>query len=242
MITLIGTGHVFDLRNQILEILDRKQPDLICVELDEKRYAALMQRKNGNVKATANKNASTLYRLLGKFQESMAKQYGVQAGDEMLTGIQFAHDHQRPIAFIDVAADQMFARMLREMSFTEKLRLFISSFGSMFVSKQKVDEEINKIETNLESYLAQVGDKFPTIKRVLLDERNQHMANQIRKAHDDYEEIVAIVGDGHIPGLKHLLEHHDQPVETIRLKELREKKPKPEETSTASFSVEYSGF
>ena len=242
MITLIGTGHVFDLRNQILEILDRKQPDLICVELDEKRYAALMQRKNGNVKATANKNASTLYRLLGKFQESMAKQYGVQAGDEMLTGIQFAHDHQRPIAFIDVAADQMFARMLREMSFTEKLRLFISSFGSMFVSKQKVDEEINKIETNLESYLAQVGDKFPTIKRVLLDERNQHMANQIRKAHDDYEEIVAIVGDGHIPGLKHLLEQQDQLVETIRLKELRKKKPKPEETSSASFSVEYNGW
>jgi pheromone shutdown protein TraB len=242
MITLIGTGHVFDLRNQILEILNRKQPDIICVELDEKRYAALMQRKHGNEKATSNKNASVLYQLLGKFQESMAKQYGVQSGDEMLTGIQFAHDHQRPIAFIDVAADRMFARMLHEMSVTEKLKLLISSFGSMFVSKKKVDEEINKIETNLESYLEQVGDKFPTIKRVLLDERNQFMADQIRKAHQDYEEIVAIVGDGHIPGLKHLLDQHDQSVETIRLKELRGKKPKADEISSASFSVEYEGF
>ena len=242
MITLIGTGHVFDLREQISGILDEKQPDIICVELDERRYAALLQRKNGDGQASSNRNASFLYRLLGRFQDSIASQYGVQAGDEMLTGIQFAHDHQRPIAFIDVPADQMFSRMLNEMSFTEKLRLIISAFGSMFVSRKQVDKEIDKIEMNLETYLEQVGDKFPTIKRVLIDERNQHMVQQLEKAHEDYENMIAIVGDGHIPGLQKLLEKDDQSVETIRLKELRKQQTIPTNASTASFSVEYNGF
>jgi pheromone shutdown protein TraB len=239
MITLIGTGHVFDLRNQILQVLDEKKPDIVCIELDEKRYAALLQRKNGNTRTYSNKNASFLYRLLGRFQDSIASQYGVQAGDEMLTSIQFAHDHQLPIAFIDVPADRMFARMLNEMRFTEKLRLIISAFGSIFVSKKQVDKEIDKIEVNLESYLDQVSDKFPTIKRVLIDERNEYMMQQLQDAAEDYNKIIAIVGDGHIPGLKGLLEKEDLSVETIRLKELRAQQPTPKNTSSASFSVEY---
>ena len=238
MITLIGTGHVFDLREQIIEILNDKQPDIICVELDEKRYAALMQRKQGNIKSSSRrKNASFLYRILGRFQDSIADQYGVQAGDEMLLGIEFAQTYQRPIAFIDLPADRMFSRMIKEMSFKEKMRLIISAFGSMFVSKKQVDKEISKIEINLEKYLEQVGDKFPTIKRVLIDERNQHMANQLQKAHDSYEHIIAIVGDGHVPGLESLLKNQDIECESIRLKEIRKKKVVPTDSSQASFTI-----
>ncbi len=242
MIILIGTGHVFDLRNQILQVLDKTQPDIICVELDEKRYAALIQRKNGNTRSYSNKNVSFLYRLLGRFQDSIASQYGVQAGDEMLAGIQFAHDHQLPIAFIDVPADRLFSRMLNEMRFSEKLRLIISAFGSMFISRKQVDKEMDKIEMNLESYLDQVSDKFPTIKRVLIDERNEHMVQQLQSASEDYENIIAIVGDGHIPGLRELLEQQNMSVDTIRLKDLRAQESLPKNTSSASFSVEYEGM
>lgn len=239
MITLIGTGHVFDLRSQIIDILDEKQPDIVGVELDEKRYMALLKRKDEVVPKHSNKNASFLYRLLGRFQDSIAAQYGVQAGDEMLTGIEFAHDHQIPIVFIDVPADRLFSRMLNEMRFTEKLRLIISAFGSMFVSSKQVDKEIDKIEMNLEKYLDQVSDKFPTIKRVLIDERNQHMVQVLKKTQESYDRIIAIVGDGHIPGLKQLLEQDGESVETIRLKDLRGKKSISEPGSSASFSVEY---
>lgn len=244
MITLIGTGHVFDLRSQIRSILDEMQPDIVCVELDKKRYSALMQRKEGGggSRSKSQRNASFLYRLLGRFQDSIAAEYGVQAGDEMLTGIEFAREYQLPIAFIDVPADRMFARMIGEMSFVEKFRLVISALGSIFVSKKRVDKEIDKIEMNLEKYLDQVGDKFPTIKRVLLDERNQHMVNQLSKAHDEFEQVVAIVGDGHLPGLKRLLEEKNIQVDTIRLKELRHQKKIPTNPSSASFSVEYKRF
>jgi pheromone shutdown protein TraB len=34
MITLIGTGHVFDLSSALTEIFDEKLPEVICVELE----------------------------------------------------------------------------------------------------------------------------------------------------------------------------------------------------------------
>ena len=40
MITLIGTGHVFNLTQQLLDIFDEIRPEIICVELDKQRYDA----------------------------------------------------------------------------------------------------------------------------------------------------------------------------------------------------------
>jgi pheromone shutdown-related protein TraB len=242
MITLIGTGHVFDLSDQIEDILDEKQPDIICVELDERRYTSLLMKRNGSKIDKSQRNVSFLYQLLGRFQESMASQYGVQAGDEMLAGIQFAHDHQIPIGFIDRPADTIFARMIREMRFSEKFRLIISALGSLLVSKKQVDKEMKRLDTNLEDYLEQVGEKFPTVKRVLIDERNEFMVNQLLKTQESYENIVAIVGDGHIPGLISLFDQKETNVETIRLTDIRNKRPGTKDQSTASFSVGYQQF
>ena len=110
----------------------------------------------------------------------------------------------------------------------------------MFVSKNQVDKEIDKIEMNLEKYLNQVGDKFPTIKRVLIDERNQHMVQQLIQAQENYENVIAIVGDGHIPGLESLLEKNNHQCETIRLKQIRTKSNIESDSSQASFTVYHS--
>ena len=45
MIILIGTGHVFNLSQQLLEIFNEKQPEIICVELDKQRYNALLAKR-----------------------------------------------------------------------------------------------------------------------------------------------------------------------------------------------------
>jgi len=45
----------------------------------------------------------------------------------------------------------------------------------------------------------------------------------------------AVVGDGHIPGLSKLLEKKEIEFETIRLSELRDRKPVERGSSTASF-------
>ena len=240
MITLIGTGHVFNLSQALLDIFEEKQPDVLCVELDKQRYHALMLKQSDPEKYEEHsKKLPIIYKLLARFQDNMAKEYGVQAGQEMITTIQYAQSHQLPIAFIDMNAQRLFARMLKSMTIREKFKMFFSGFAGFFVSKKRVEKEMDKLEDNFDKYMDEIGKKFPTIKRVLVDERNQYMVQQLAVATEQYEKIIAVVGDGHVPGLSELLKKKKIEFETIRLKELRSKKVKSGDPSTASFSTNY---
>ena len=241
MIILIGTGHVFNLSQQLLEIFDEKQPEIICVELDKQRYNALLaKRADPEAYKNYEKRVPFIYKLLSKFQDGMASEYGVVAGQEMLTAIGFAKNNELPVAFIDMNAQKLFKKMLRKMSFREKLKLILSGLGGFFVSKKRVEKELKKIEHDFDSYIERIGERFPTIKEVLVDERNHFMAQQLTQANEQYKKIVAIVGDGHIPGLTKLLQQKEIDFETIRLSQLREKETKiADSSSSASFSMEY---
>lgn len=240
MITLVGTGHVFDLSKQITNIFNEKQPDVVCVELDKQRYNALVL-KNTNLQAyhEARKNSPIIYKLLARFQNAMAKQYGVEAGDEMMTAINYAQSHQKPVDFIDMNAQFMFSKMLKSMSFTEKIKLLFTGFSSFFISKKHVEKELDHFEKNFDKYIEQIGDKFPTIKRVLIDERNQYMVNKLVKANQEYEKVIAVIGDGHIPGISKLLESKKIEFNIIRLSDLRQKTNIESDSSVATFSLEY---
>lgn len=245
MITIIGTGHVFNLSQGINHILDEKQPEIVCVELDKQRFQTLIFRKqNPEEYKKRRKNAPFIYNVLAGFQDNMAKKYGVEAGDEMMTAIDYAKSHQLPIAFIDMEAQNLFNKMLKKMGFVEKIRFMLSGLAGIFASKKLVEKEINHFEQDFDKYIDKIGEKFPTIKKVLIDDRNKFMVNKLVKAGEEFEKIVAVVGDGHIPGLKELLEKKDIDFETIRLKELKEriKHLKKSDKSSASFSLEYKSF
>jgi len=240
MITLIGTGHVFDLSSALIENLDEKKPDVICVELDNQRYNALiMKHTSSESYKNAKRNAPIIYKLLARFQESMAKEYGVNAGDEMLTAIKYAQSHQTPLEFIDMNAQNLFTKMLRSMSMSEKFRFLLSAFGGIFVSKKWVENELKRIEGEFETYIEQIGNKFPTIKRTLIDERNLYMKKKLIQLMDNHENIVACLGDGHIPGISKLLCSDNIEYDTIRLSKLRERKTDEFGTASAHFTTEY---
>jgi pheromone shutdown protein TraB len=127
------------------------------------------------------------------------------------------------------------------MSFREKIRLTVSGFAGIFVSKKRVEAEMKNLNENLDDYLKEIGKKFPTIKKTLIDDRNTYMANQIMKLSEQYHNIFVIIGDGHIPGISQLLQQRDSEVETIRLQQLRNYAPTLSENdvSTAHFSISH---
>ena len=240
MITLIGTGHVFNLSAALLDIFSQKEPEVVGVELDPQRYQAILLRNTDPATYHASKkNLPLIYRVLAQFQESMAEQYGVNAGDEMLSAINYAQTHQLPVAFIDTNAQQLFTQMWRTMPFFEKLRLMLSGVAGLFVSKKRVEQELKSYQQNFDTYLEEIGKKFPTIKRTLIDERNELMARRLAELHEKHQKIVVCVGDGHVPGISKLLEQKQIPFETIRLQQLQNYKPPETDGSTASFSVNY---
>jgi pheromone shutdown protein TraB len=52
----------------------------------------------------------------------------------------------------------------------------------------------------LETLLADVGKSLPVVKDILIDERDRYLAYKTRTAPGN--KIVAVVGAGHVPGIK----------------------------------------
>jgi len=226
MITLLGVGHVFDLGRSVRDAILARRPKVVALELDPVRYHALMSRQPRG-------QALSVFSLLAAFQARIAGEYGVRVGDEMVAAARAAQEVGSEIALIDENSQEVLLRTWRAMSFQERVRLLASALGSLFVRRQKVEEEIQRFQQDERAYIERFAKELPGAKRVLIDERDAHMARALRDLHTSKGDVVAVVGDGHVDGL---LQHlGGEPLSVIRLKELQAAPP----ASTASATVSY---
>jgi pheromone shutdown protein TraB len=244
MITLIGVGHVFDIKHNVEQLITERNPSVVCVELDKIRYKALVEK-------TPRDRSPLIYQLLARFQEKIADKYGVGVGEEMISAINTAKKIGARLAFIDVEATDSFDNFWNSMSFKERLKFTVGALGGLFVRKKTVERELKRFEKNQDQYMEMFGKEFPTVKRQLIDYRDKYMATAIKKINQNYDDIVAVIGDGHILGVKKELETQYQTeekrlnIEIIRLSKVRAMKKKPikqvEKPLTLSSTIEVSG-
>ncbi len=212
MITLLGVGHVFDIGSAIRAEVHRRRPKIVALELDPARFAYLMNR-------TPRTRRPSVFGLLASFQSRIAEQYGVQVGDEMLAAAKAAQEIGCPVALIDQDSRVTLTRAWQAMSFAERVRLVVFSLSGLFVRRKRVEAELDRFYQDERGYLEQFAQELPTVKRVLIDERDAQMAGAIRSLHETRGDLVAVVGDGHVEGLLKLL--GGLPVEVVRLRELQ---------------------
>jgi pheromone shutdown protein TraB len=209
MITLVGVGHVFDLKNQVRSIILNRRPQVVCIELDRGRFEAMLEKGHTD-------DAPFSYRLLSLMQRFIARKYEVQLGEEMLTAARVSKEVGARLAFIDMDASVFYQRVTANMSFEEKIKMLAGALGGMFVRKKRIEKELKNYENNVDTF----EKEFPSIKKVLVDERNEYMARAIREVHNSYADIVVVIGDGHVEGISRLI--GDLNPEIIRLRELRD--------------------
>jgi pheromone shutdown protein TraB len=212
MIIILGVGHVFDIAGQVGRIIEQEHPDAVCVELDQARYHALLNPGGPT-------NARLTYRLLAKMQKRLAHQYGGEVGSEMLASTKAAQEMGAEVLLIDADANLMFRRLYGEMPAIEKVKLLLSAATSLFVSRKRMEKELDNFQENGDVYMEQMSEQFPTLKRILLDERNELMAKRIDIAASRYPVVLAVIGDGHVDGIVKLLDRDD--VKVYRLKDIR---------------------
>lgn len=212
MLTLLGVGHVFNLGPRIREEIEERMPALVCLELDQARLQALRasERRGGG---------PALYTFLAHLQRRVAARYGSEVGEEMLTAYQTARDLAIPVVLIDVDSSVTWQRLRTSMRPSEVLRLVLSSLGALFIRKERIEREMARYQQDSVGFIEAIGRDYPSVKRVVVDERNEYMARRLRELYEEYGSIVAVVGDGHVEGLRGLLE--GLPLETVRLWELR---------------------
>lgn len=212
MITIIGVGHVFAISENVKDMIRSRRPEVVCLELDPGRYSALMHGEHSGA-------VPLQYRLLGYFQKRMATKFGSEVGDEMIAAVEAAREVGAKVALIDMDASTVFARLWRRMSLKEKVHLMGGAFVGLFASKERVEKELERYEEGSDQYMEMIGEGFPSIKEVLIDDRNKFMAGRLSELSTKHGSILAIVGDGHVSGIVSALSGSE--VETVRLRELR---------------------
>ncbi len=221
---LVGTAHVSkqsvdDVRRTIQEI----KPDTVCIELCQGRYDAMTQKdawqKMNIFKIVREKKAVFLLAqlILGAFYRRLGEQLGVTPGAEMLEGIKQGQEIDAKLVMADRKIDITLKRVWRYLKFWDKIRLIFSVVVNICVP-EKIDAELidkMKQQDQLESILAEFAEKFPEIKRRLIDERDIYLAQKIRQAPG--QKIVAVVGAGHAPGMANHIQQDESVDELLEI-------------------------
>jgi len=226
MITIVGTGHIFNISPNLKNLFTKIQPDVICVELDKNRYNALKNRyQDSKSHSEKRRNLPLFYTLFLRFQQRSARKFGVNPGDEMLTAINYAQKNNLPFKFIDGDFQIIYQKIMESLTLKEKLKLafvalFLTFFGWYLTRRKKVEKDLEKFDKNFDKNLQKMQASYPIIKKFLLDDRNKHMAKKIMKLKEKHRNIVACVGDGHVVGISRILKENNVDFKAIRLKSL----------------------
>ncbi|WP_281976074.1 TraB/GumN family protein [Halobacillus litoralis] len=237
---LIGTAHVSkQSAEQVKEVIENEQPDSVCVELDEQRYQSIKDGdrwKNTDIfEVIKNKKATLLLvnLAISSFQRKMAQQFGIQAGQEMIQGMDSAEETGAELVLADRNIQITFSRIWGNIGFIGKGKLLLSIFYGIFSNDKISEEELEKMKSQdmLDGMLQDLTDNFPALKKPLIDERDQYLAQKIRKAPG--EKVVAVLGAAHVPGIKEEIhKEHD-------LKQLTQRPPKSKIPKIIGWSIPF---
>ncbi len=212
-VILVGTAHVSQQSVELVqEVIQREKPDKVCIELDEKRLQALSDenrwQKLDLKTVIKNRQLSTLMVsiMMASYQKKLGDNLGVAPGAELLAASRTAAGLGIPVCLCDRDIRITLRRAWKSTSLFRKFYLLSSLIAGMFDSEEIDEEKLEELKKQdvLTELMAEMGDSLPVMKRVLIDERDVYMAEQIKRTPG--QRLVAIVGAGHLEGIKkHLL-------------------------------------
>lgn len=238
-IILIGTAHVSKKSaDEVKELIEAEQPDTVCVELCQSRFQAIQDAerwKNTDIVKIIKQGQSLVLLInliMSAYQKRLAKQFGINPGQEMIQGIESAKEIGATLSLIDRDIQTTMRRLWRGLGFWGKGKLFYQLIVSLVDDEQEISEEElerMKSEDMLISVLNELSGSFPALKSVIVDERDKYLAQKIKETTGD--KVVAVLGAAHIPGIKRELEQDND------LEELSKVPPTSKTTKILGWSV-----
>ncbi len=216
-IILVGTAHISQESVELVQtVIKQELPDCVCLELDDKRYQALTQKKHWQAldlkTIVRNKQLSTLLvsLLMASYQKRLGGKLGVKPGAELLAAAQTAKDLKIPISLCDRDVRITLRRAWKSTSFFKKGYLLTSLLASLFDKTEITEEKLTELKQKdvLTELMDEMGDSLPDLKRVLIDERDLYLVEKIKSTPG--KRIVAIVGAGHVAGMKKKFEEDNK--------------------------------
>lgn len=222
-IILLGTAHVS--RESVEDVqlaIQKEKPDAVLIELDEGRAKNLKDPDHWKhmdiVQVIRSGKIYLLFSsiLLSIFQKKMGDRLTSAPGAEFRKAMELSEKKEIDHYFIDREIRITLKRAWQSVGFFGKLRLMGELITSLFVSEKMEKDDIEKLKEKdaLQTVLDSLPPSFRRIREIVIDERDQYMAQKVRdvtlNSAKKHKRVLVIVGAGHLRGLEEALQReHD---------------------------------
>jgi pheromone shutdown-related protein TraB len=209
---LVGTAHISrESVDLVRRVIEREEPDCVCIELDSRRYQALSQQRRFESldlkQVIRSQQLATLMfnLLLAAYQRHLGLELGIEPGSELLEAARTAEERGIPVALCDRDIRVTLRRAWRSLSWYRKLLLLSSLLEVLFEKPQLTEEDLRELRQQdvMTKLMQELGEAFPGLKTVLIDERDAFLGERIKRSSG--QRIVAVVGAGHVEGIRRAL-------------------------------------
>src|SRR3989338_388569 len=219
-IQIVGTSHIArDSIEEIKKAVQEFQPDIIAVELDAQRAAALLSRQERSIPLAAIRAIrfkGFVFAKIGQIvQRKLGKIVGVSPGTEMKTALEIAKKKKIKVALIDQPITKTLHQFSSSLTWKEKGRFLSDLITGIIWKKKKMKEygldrlDLKKVpsEELIQMMMKPLQKRFPNVYKTLVTDRNTYMVKQLVRLlrNQKNAKILVIVGAGHKTGMEELL-------------------------------------
>lgn len=203
---IVGTSHIASQSlEEVKSVVESEKPDIVALELDRTRLAALLSKKPGKLRWADIKRIGIkgyLFSLIGAYVErKLGAKVGVLPGSEMLSAFKLARGINAKIALIDQNIEITLRNFSDALTWKEKWYFVVDLFKALVLRKAEIDFDLSTVPSRhtVAKLVKKVKARYPSIYRVLVADRNKVMARNLADLHFKFSDakIVAVVGAGH---------------------------------------------
>ena len=207
-IILVGTAHVSAVSMEEVRMnIESENPEHVCIELDEGRLRNIEEEKKWSgtdVKNVIRRGQGFMMiasLALTSFQRRLGADMGIQPGAEMKAAIDTCKKIGIPFTCADRSVQVTLSRAWRASGFFAKLKLISALFSFIFSNEKASSEEIENMKNTdvMQGMMSELADYLPSVKTVLIDERDHYLTAKILTAPG--KKTLAVVGAAHVPGI-----------------------------------------
>jgi len=217
-IILVGTAHISkDSIVEVKEAIKEHKPDIVAVELCNRRHESIINKdKWENTPITSLLKSNNAYFMLAQtflssIQRRLGKDQGVEPGSEMIAAMNEAKKNNIKIALVDRDISITLKRAWKKMGFIEKIRLTWEFLKAIIGYEEEDLDQIDLKEMMdqdiISTMMEEFGEIAPSVSEVLVHERDKYIAKKILNE-SQKGKVVAIVGAGHLKGIKKYLKNN----------------------------------
>lgn len=220
-ITIVPSVHFSPThRRRVRETIRDRRPDVVAVELDERRFDRLDRRSRlqpGDLSRELPSTTTPTYRTLQAIQRTVARLYGFDPEEsDMETAIQTAAELEIEIALVDEPLQDVLSALSATVGLetVPKLLLRMQLMGPA--------ERLQQLEMltlpfrdvrsgdDVQPLVDQMRTLVPEIADQLIDRRDRAMAERLHVLRERGYVVVAVVGAAHHNGIRAVLDELEE--------------------------------